>query len=108
MRDCLPATPTQLKLDRKWIISADQREELFEKRNQITANRYNQHTKPLQVLPEGSNVRIQEANQGRCWTKYGTIIERSGRQYMIRVFGSGRVITRNRKVLKPMKVQPIE
>ena len=91
LRDCLPAVPTQLKLNKQWILSADEREKLFERRNSIMASRYNQSTKPLQILSEGSNVQIQDfkdLNHQGSWNKYGTILERSGRKYTIRVSGS--------------------
>ena len=105
LRDSLPAIPTRLRLNRQWILSADQRERRFEERNRIISSRYNRSTKLLEILPEGSNVQIQDINHQGSWNKYGIILERSGRKYTIRVFGSGRVITRNRRFLKPVSIR---
>lgn len=104
LRDGMPATPTKLQLHGNWEALADAREKAFEERNRIFAERYDTSAKELPVLAIGSEVRIQEiTNRGR-WSRYGTVTDRSGRKYTIRVYGSGRIITRNRRYLKPVQV----
>ena len=43
---------------------------------------------------------IQDMDHRKRWTRFGTIVQRTGRKYTIRVRGSGRIITRNRRYLK--------
>ena len=105
LRDSLPAIPTRLRLHKDWNTVANRRERAFQSRNEITVARYNQTARRLPILTEGHDVWIQDVgNKGR-WDRYGTILERCGRKYTIRVHGSSRVITRNRKFLKPVNVK---
>ena len=104
LRDSLPTVPTTLKLHGNWDSLADAREQAFRQRNNIMTERYNGTAKDLPALPIGCEVRIQEVTDRGKWSRYGTIVDRLGRKYTIRVFGSGRVITRNRKFLKPARI----
>lgn len=108
IRDSLPATPTQLKLHKNWEALADAREKTFSKRNEIVVEHYNRTARTLPTLAIGSEVSIQDTtNRGR-WNRYGTVTGRQERRYTIRVHGSGRVITRNRRFLKPVSVRSVE
>ena len=93
-----------LKPNKLWVIAATQREKAFVKRNRAMINRYNRHTKELPVLEIGQDVSIQETNQNRRWLRFGTIVDQDSRKYTIRVHGSGRVVTRNRRFLKPIEI----
>ena len=65
--------------------------------------RWKEHTRFLPPLSVGDHVRIQNqmGNHPRRWDKTGVVIEvRQYHQYVIRVDGSGRVTTRNRKFLR--------
>ena len=88
-----------------WVIAASQRERAFAKRNADMVSRYNVSTRELPVLQVGEDVLIQETSLNhKRWVRYGTIVSRLGRKYTVRVHGSGNVITRNRKFLKPVSL----
>ena len=108
LRDSLPTIPTRLRLHRQWAISADEREKAFQKRNEHTIQRYNQNTRGLVPLPEGCEVCIQDVGVGKSkrWNRYGTVLGRVDRKYTIRIHGSNRVVTRNRRFIKPVVFKP--
>ena len=108
LRDAVPTRPSLLKPHRQWISAAKNRERVFERRNLNTSVRYNMFTKGLPVLAVGNNVMIQDFTNKRRWNKTGRIVERDGRKYTIRVHGSGRIISRNRRFLKVCTSQPTE
>ena len=109
LRDSIPARPMHYRLHKDWIISAEERERAFAKRNQGIKNSYNEHSLPLSPLNIQTAVQIQD--KGR-WKKTGRVTEvLPNRQYRIRMDGSGRVTLRNRRFLKPLthpqqKIQP--
>jgi hypothetical protein len=107
LRDCLPTIPTRLRLHKDWNTLANKREKAFQQRNEITVARYNQTTRSLPVLTVGCDVWIQDVSNHGRWDRYGTILDRCGRKYTIRVHGSNRVITRNRRFLRPVVVKSI-
>ena len=68
--------------------------------------KWTEHTKELERLEVGDNVRMQ--NQTGCrknkWDKSGVVVEDMGnRQYRVRVDGSGRLSVRNRRFLRVYK-----
>jgi hypothetical protein len=100
LRDGLPTNPMMLKPNKLWIIAAKEREAAYAKRNEKLFQTYNHRVRELPVLNIGTEVLIQDVDHNKRWSRYGTIMQRSGRKYTIRVQGSGRVITRNRIHLK--------
>ena len=104
LRDGFPVSPDCLRPNKMWVIAATQREKAFFKRNQKLTIRYNQNTKTMPVLDVGQCVLIQESDQNKRWLRYGVIVSQDDRKYTIRVRGSGRVITRNRRFLKPVDI----
>ena len=68
-----------------------------------TAERWMEHTRRVLPLTVGDHVRIQNqvGPHPMKWDKTGLVIEvRQFDQYVIRVDGSGRATTRNRKFLQ--------
>ena len=63
--------------------------------------RYNRTTRTLLPLSVGTTVLVQDSISKR-WNKLGSIVDFEGRKYMIRMDGSGRVVSRNRKFIKPI------
>ena len=105
LRDGIPVHNKSLKPNKMWVIAASQRERAFAKRNADMVSRYNVSTRELPVLQVGEDVLIQETSLNhKRWVRYGTIVSRLGRKYTVRVHGSGKVITRNRKFLKPVSL----
>jgi len=76
------------------------------------AERWTEHTKRLPLLAVGNHVGIQNETgpYPTKWDKTGVVIEvRQFDQYVVRVDGSGRMSTRNRKFLKkyiPVQTKP--
>ena len=106
LKDSIPSHPAHYHLHRDWVVSAEQREAQFARRNKVVATRYNAHTRLLRELSVGTHVLIQSRN--KKWNRLGVIVEKlDNRQYNIKVKGSGRVTLRNRRFIKPCSyVQP--
>ena len=100
LRDTVPVRSAMLKPHQQWIVAAENRELAFQKRNADTNERYNTFTRDLSPLPVGTRVLIQDHAQKRRWNRSGVIVERLDRKYTIRMDGSGRIVSRNRKFLK--------
>ena len=96
--------PSSLRPNKMWVIAAEQRENAFRRRNESLTRSYNHSTRPLPVIPTGTYVLIQDNDHRKRWNKCGTVVDRNDRKYFIRVQGSGRVITRNRKFIKEAPV----
>ena len=96
----MPVRSAMLKPHQQWIVAAENRELAFQKRNADTNERYNTFTRDLSPLPVGTRVLIQDHAQKRRWNRSGVIVERLDRKYTIRMDGSGRIVSRNRKFLK--------
>ena len=98
LRDSIPVNKGRLQPHKEWVIAAQEREKAFAKRNSITEEKYNTQTKTLNPLKPQTIVRIQENGK---WSKTGRIVEcLPYNQYRIKVDGSGRVTTRNRRFIK--------
>ncbi|MEL6805249.1 MAG: hypothetical protein AAFO91_15870, partial [Bacteroidota bacterium] len=105
LRDSIPTHPTLLKPHSQWILAAKNREAAFEHRNLTTAKRYNTFTRDLSPLPISTPVLIQDHTNKKRWNRTGVIVERYGRKYIIRMNGSGRIVSRNRRFLRACKGQ---
>ena len=101
LRDALPTRLTLLQPHRQWIIAAENREKALHQRNSSLQQRYNTFTRELHPLSVGDNVLVQDHDGRKRWRKLGVIVEKRDRSYTIRMDGSGRVVRRNRKFLKP-------
>ena len=98
LRDSIPSHPSLYRPHRDWLISAEEREKAFAKRNHVLEERYNKHSKVLKPLKVQTSVAIQEHGK---WKKTGRIVETlPNSQYNVRVDGSGRLTLRNRKFLR--------
>ena len=104
LRDQLPTNPQHYKLHQQWLLSAEKREQQFCQRNQNIITSYNEHAHPLPPLTVQTHVVIQnlQKKDHLQWQKSGTIVETLPfRQYKIRLHGSGRIVLRNRRHIKP-------
>ena len=100
LRDSIPVDPGRLRPSERWLNAAMNREQHFSERNSRLEKRYNTFSRPLSELSLGSDVIIQDPTTGK-WNRRGRIVEAEGRKYTIRVYDSNRVISRNRRFLKP-------
>ena len=86
-----------------WKEKMEKRELALEKISEREEERWSRQTKPLHQLESGDNVAVQNGcgNEPKRWDKRGTIINYKGNdQYLVKVDGSGRLTSRNRKHLK--------
>ena len=107
LRDHLPTNPIHYQLHKDWLITAEEREKHFSQHTQKIINEYNNHSHALKPLPIRSQVLIQSLTMKNKlrWTQTGTIVEiLPFRQYKIRLDGSGRIVLRNRRHLKPCHI----
>lgn len=103
LRDHLPTMPKLLELHPEWMHSAQQREAAFAQRDAALLRRHDASCKSLEPLRIGDRVAVQNqhASHPRLWDATGTVVEAGPhRQYTIRLDGSGRVTTRNRRFLR--------
>ena len=105
LRDFLPITPGQLQLHPQWLLTLKQREEALAKRHSRRAEELTEHTRELSKLRLGDTVCVQDqsGNHPKRWNRTGVIVEvQDHNKYVVKIHGSGRATTRNRKYLKPI------
>ena len=103
LRDFLPAPLRRYKPQPQWILLKDDRERSLRKRALRNMEKLGVGTKQLEMLEVHDTVQVQ--NHPSRWDITGTIVEvRPFDQYVVKVHGSGRLTTRNRKFLR--KVTP--
>ena len=105
LRDFVPAHKSHYLLNKSWLIQAKSREAQFTTSYEKAKRYYDVHKQNLPSLALGTSVAIQDVSRrGRhLWNRYGRIVDvKPHKQYAIRMEGSGRVLTRNRKHLRPI------
>ena len=61
----------------------------------------------VRSLRTGERVTVQD-QQSRHWNRTGTVIEsRGNRQYTVRLYGSGQIILRTRRHLRPVTAEAV-
>jgi hypothetical protein len=106
LRDGLPVDPRTLRPSTLWLVAANKREEALKERNLAMAQRYNRTTRVLPDISIGSTVLVQDNDKKGNWSRSGVIVDCENRKYLIRMDGSGRVISRNRRFIKPVAFEP--
>lgn len=106
LKDGMPVDPSKLRPHKRWIDAAKRREDAFRERNAAVTKRYNHGTKSHKAIPVGANVLIQDiAGKARGrWNKSGTVVNCNDRKYLIRMHGSKRIVSRNRRFIKTSTV----
>lgn len=103
IRDLLPGIPPQFQPQHNLVNQRVRREQAVSKRLTQGRARWDEHTNGLSPLQCGDQVLIQNQT-GRHptkWDKSGTIVEvHQYHKYSVRVDGSGRLTTRNRRYLR--------
>ena len=102
LRDKVPTHPKHLRLHKKWIMAAKQRELLLNTTKQASLKRYNKVSRKLDPLNLQTKVLILSNNKNPRWNRSGRVVMKLPfRKYRIKLDGSGRVIDRNRRFLRP-------
>ena len=100
IKDFIPILPGRYQPHPTWRDTLATREAALRNRHMKAAERWSEHTKRLPPLAVGNHVRIQNQTgpYPTKWDKTGVVVEvRQFDQYVIRIDGSGRMTTRNRK-----------
>ena len=108
LRDCFPSKSSHLKPHSEWIEAGNQREQAFYKRNQRLIEEYDRTAHSLPVLDVGTTVLVQDGSGRHRWNRTGNIVDVCNRKYTIRMHGSGRIVTRNRRFIKPCLSLPYD
>ena len=106
LKDGIPVDPSKLRPHKEWIDAARRREDAFRNRNSELVERYNRGTTSHKPISIGANILIQDvAGKSRSrWNRSGTVVDHFDRKYLIRMHGSGRIVSRNRRFIKASSV----
>jgi hypothetical protein len=107
LRDFLPAPLRRYQPQPQWILLREDREKALRKRALRNMEQLKVGTRQLEKLELHDTVQVQNqvGNHPSRWDITGTIVEvRAFDQYTVKVHGSGRLTTRNRKILR--KITP--
>jgi hypothetical protein len=103
LRDFLPAPMSRYKPQPQWLLLRDDREKALRKRALQNTEKLSVGTKTLRPLRVHDTVQVQNqvGNHPSRWDITGVIVEtRPFDQYVVKIHGSGRLTTRNRKFLR--------
>ena len=109
MRDLLPTLNYKYEPKQEWGLVREYRERAMARRLDRDGARLEQYTKKQKVIPVGDTVAVQNQT-GRFpkkWDKTGTVVE--NQEYdkvLVKLDGSGRLTTRNRRFVKKIVSPP--
>ena len=102
LRDRVPTHPKHLRLHKKWILTAKQREHLYSATKAASMERYNRISQTLVSLKPRTKVMVLTNLKNPRWSLSGTVVmQLPFRSYRVKMHGSGRTIIRNRRFLRP-------
>lgn len=107
-RDTIPILPGKYIPHTMWRETMELREAALSKRHVLNHERWSLNTKRLAELRVGDRVQVQNqvGHHPTKWDRTGSIVEvHQYHQYLVRMDGSGRLSSRNRKFLR--KFQPV-
>ena len=103
MRDFIPVVNDKYEPKQEWAMVREYRERALARRLDRDGARLEQYTKKQRVIPIGGSVAVQN-QAGRFpnkWDKTGVVVENKDHdKVIIRMDGSRRLTTRNRKFVK--------
>ena len=103
LRSGVPVSVTLLQVQNQWSEDLARRERMMAQKADHLEELSSRNCRHLTKLAVGQHVRVQNAVTKR-WDRTGVVtrILRAVRQYTIRLDGSGRLVLRNRKFLRPV------
>ena len=105
LKDFLPAPLMRYQPQPQWILLKDDSEKALRKRALKNMEKLEVGTRKMDKLEVHDTVQNQIGNHPSRWDITGSIVEvRPFDQYIVKVHGSGRLTTRNRKFLR--KIAP--
>merc|ERR1719431_1699126 len=109
MRDLLPTLNYKYEPSQEWGLVREYRERAMARRLDRDGARLEQYTKKQKVIPVGDTVAVQNQT-GRFpkkWDKTGTVVENQKYdKVLVKLDGSGRLTTRNRRFVKKIVSPP--
>ena len=109
MRDLLPALNYKYEPRQEWGLVREYRERAMARRLDKDGARLEKYTKKQKVIPIGDTVAVQNQT-GRFpkkWDKTGTVVENNEYdKVLVKLDGSGRLTTRNRRFVKKIISPP--
>ena len=109
MRDLLPTLNYKYEPKQEWGLVREYRERAMARRLEQDGARLERYTKKQKVIPVGDTVAVQNQT-GRFpkkWDKTGTIVENQEfDKVLVKLDGSGRLTTRNRRFVKKIVSPP--
>ena len=109
MRDLLPPLNYKYEPKQEWGLVREYRERAMARRLDRDGARLKKYTKEQKIIPVGDTVAVQN-QAGRFpkkWDKTGTVVE--NQEYdkvLVKLDGSGRLTTRNRRFVKKIVSPP--
>ncbi|XP_068234299.1 uncharacterized protein [Palaemon carinicauda] len=104
LRDSVPMTKSYHKITEQWADIMIDREKMGKHLRNVKF-RHDSSAKRLRPLQAGTTVAVQNV-VSNAWGRIAKVVEMKGdRQYVIKLDGSGRISTRNRKHLREIRVQ---
>ena len=106
IKDFFTIQEGNLRLHPEWRLTMEQRELALARRHARREADLSEHTKQLRPLEVGQVVMVQNqtGNNPRRWDKSGVVVEvMPFDKYKIKIDGTGRITTRNRRFLKPIR-----
>ena len=109
MHDLLPTLNYEYKPSQEWGLVREYRERAMARRLDRDGARLEKYTKKQKVIPIGDTVAVQNQT-GRFpnkWDKTGTVVENQKYdKVLVKLDGSGRLTTRNRRFVKKIISPP--
>ena len=104
LRSGVPVPGDELRISQHWRGHLERREREMARKGEALQDESRKSNRTLSKLSVGQTVRIQDAVTKR-WDKTGVVTRllRPIRQYTVRLDGSGRLVIRNRKFLRPIQ-----
>ena len=110
MRDFIPSLQYKYEPAKDWSVTQEYRERTLALKREADAEKWTKRTKDYAVIEVGTPVILQNqtGNNPNKWDKTGVVLENKPHsQVVIRVDGSRRVTTRNRKFVRKLNAVPI-
>jgi len=103
MRDFIPSLKHKYEPAKDWVVTQEYRERTLALKREADAEKWSKKTREYDIIEVGTPVILQNqtGNNPNKWDKTGVVLENKPHsQVIIRVDGSRRVTTRNRKFVK--------
>ena len=102
MRDALPGESGRYVFRKEWMVAQREREQAGRQRLAQDLERWSRGSRELPPLSVGSSVLVQNqvGARSKAWEMSGTVVEREGETYLVKMDGSGRISRRKRQFLR--------